>query len=337
MCKTTCELCGALLTDENRIDKREEVRYGSICGSCLENLHKDDEHHEYGRSIVRSHRLNNFSYWYPKIESCGIKTPRSLIFKVPSNIQEILMSDYEDGQFEIVDEWVKKEILPVIKKKGMHLLFVKNGTFSAKFDATSCFVTPTRVTESIISINYDALILGAGGFGEVIIRERILHNQKVIPCIYNGLPLRNEFRVFYDFTKKEVIFTENYWRYDYVFPKLMDATDKIIFEHEKERVEEVFASKKQEVEELVARAMESVTTLEGPWSVDIMYESGEYYLIDMALAEMSAYWEERPGNKAAFERAKEVAKKREAARAPIKFDIMDPAEVERLEKLTLEG
>lgn len=39
--------------------------------------------------------------------------------------------------------------------------------------------------------------------------------------------------------------------------------------------------------------------LQGKWSVDIMWdeESGSYYLIDMALAEESAYWNpERKGD-----------------------------------------
>ena len=37
--------------------------------------------------------------------------------------------------------------------------------------------------------------------------------------------------------------------------------------------------------------------LSGPWSVDLMMtEAGEMYLIDMAVAEQSAYWEFRPGN-----------------------------------------
>lgn len=238
--------------------------------------------------------LNNFSYWYPKIMDCGIKTPKTLIFKVPEHIRNIFMSDYEEGQFEVVNEWITNQILPILEEQRMYLLFVKNGTYSDKFNATNCLTTPRELTNAILDINYNALILGAGGFDEMIIRERIMHNRQQTPCIYNGLPLRSEFRVFYDFTKKKVIFTENYWKYEYVFPSLYDATDKIIFEHEKERLEKDFENKKQEVEKLVADAMQNVDGLEGPWSVDIMCENGVYYLIDMALAEMSAYWENRP-------------------------------------------
>lgn len=51
------------------------------------------------------------------------------------------------------------------------------------------------------------------------------------------------------------------------------------------------------VEELVAEHMARVEGLSGPWSVDLMMtEAGEMYLIDMAVAEQSAYWEFRPGN-----------------------------------------
>ena len=111
------------------------------------------------------------------------------------------------------------------------------------------------------------------------------------------MPLRSEFRVFYDFDLKKVLFTANYWDYDYVYGRLYDATDKIIFDHERERLESTFKEKKSMAEALVAEHMAKVEGLSGPWSVDLMMtEAGEMYLIDMAVAEQSAYWEFRPGN-----------------------------------------
>ena len=50
---------------------------------------------------------------------------------------------------------------------------------------------------------------------------------------------------------------------------------------------------------MVADAMKNITALEGPWSIDIMQDDmGNFWLIDMAVAELSAYWEKRPGAKA---------------------------------------
>lgn len=66
-----------------------------------------------------------------------------------------------------------------------------------------------------------------------MVRKFIESSAGMTPCIYNGLPLRPEFRVFYDFDARKPIFTANYWDYDYVYPHLYHATDKIIFEHER--------------------------------------------------------------------------------------------------------
>lgn len=247
----------------------------------------------YSSLVPRSNELNNFSYWYPKVVNCGIPMPKSLIFKVPKELEAKFFLENDDD-YECIDKWIKKEIIPVLTKSQMYLLFVKNATFSGKFNAQNCMTSPSTLTDAITSINYDALCLGAGGTSEIIVRERIMHNKKKTPCIYNGLPLRSEFRVFYDFTKKKVIFTENYWRYDYVFPRLYDITDQIIFEHEKARLEQEFEKRKKEVEALVANAMKDNIFFEGPWSIDIMLENDTYYLIDMAIAESSAYFENRP-------------------------------------------
>ena len=52
---------------------------------------------------------------------------------------------------------------------------------------------------------------------------------------------------------------------------------------------------KEQVEKMVAHAMAKVKGLHGQWSVDILLdERGKFWLIDMAVAQRSAYWEQRP-------------------------------------------
>ena len=87
-------------------------------------------------------------------------------------------------------------------------------------------VRQDELTDAIININYAAMCCGAdmgGGCNELVVRERILHDARVTPCIYSGLPLRSEFRVFYDFDLKKVLFTANYWEYDYIYEHLYDC------------------------------------------------------------------------------------------------------------------
>ena len=101
--------------------------------------------------------------------------------------------------------------------------------------------------------------------------------------------------MFYDFDKGRTVFVANYWDSDYVFPHLYEATDRIIFEHERGRLETAFQENRVRVQEMVETAMKRVSSLTGQWSVDIlMDEEDNLWLIDMAIAQRSAYWEQRP-------------------------------------------
>ena len=47
------------------------------------------------------------------------------------------------------------------------------------------------------------------------------------------------------------------------------------------------------VEQLVSKHMKSTEGLSGQWSIDILEdEAGKFWLIDMAIAQRSAYWDE---------------------------------------------
>lgn len=246
--------------------------------------------------IFERTQQNNFSFWFPKVEHCGLRVPRSIIIPVDNEmIRHFYME--QPGDYEAILCFVKNTVEPAVKEAKFGLCFVKNGTFSNKFDAGhSCLPHPGSLTESIININYGALCNDAGGEGEIVVRERIPHNAKVTPCIYSGLPFRNEFRVFYDFDDQEVMFVVNYWDYDYIYSHLYDITDRIIFDHQREKMEARYEAFKDKAAQAVAEAMKNVTGLDSAWSVDLLLdEKDNFWLIDMAVAEQSAYWEKRPG------------------------------------------
>lgn len=273
--------------------------------------------------MSRNGDLNNFSHWFPKIEHCGIKVPKSVIIQIPDEMwrgETFYMENIPEDEARI-ERFVRDTVMPKVKDAKLRtLLFIKNGAFSNKFDAAmNCFCKPDvyDLTRSIANIQYFSICNETGGESEIVIRERIGSRDDIIPRIYNGLPLRPEFRVFYDFDLHEPIFTVDYWDFDYVYPHLYDATDRIIFERMGPYLRETFELEKDHVTELVADAMKTVTELNGPWSIDIMmsnypadvqqklindfrpqyYNSiiqPEIYLIDMAVAERSAYWDQRP-------------------------------------------
>ena len=60
-------------------------------------------------------------------------------------------------------------------------------------------------------------------------------------------------------------------------------------------MEGVYAHFKDAVQDKVADAMQNVQGLTGQWSVDVLMDEREkFWLIDMAIAQRSAYWEMRP-------------------------------------------
>lgn len=251
--------------------------------------------------------LNNLSNWYPAIKDCGIQVPDTLIFEVPEHVTRAFWMERQDEDRAIVADWLK-DIYPQIKEMAHPYVFLKNGNFSNKFEAKDCIArafTLGQVVEAVININYTSMMFGAGGVNELVVREFIGFNQHEIPCIYDGLPFRPEYRVFYDFDKHEVLYSVNYWDWDYCYKRISDnATDKLIFERFYPVIEHQFKWFQQDVENLVAEAMKDVTGLSGQWSVDIMQKSidnntdtivpmlnpDNYWLIDMAIAQNSAYW-----------------------------------------------
>ena len=71
----------------------------------------------------------------------------------------------------------------------------------------------------------------ADGYSEFVIRDLIKSSNTKL-TIYNGLPLNTEIRVFYDFDNKKVMYSHNYWDYDYCKNNL-SPSDRLILENEK--------------------------------------------------------------------------------------------------------
>lgn len=104
------------------------------------------------------------------------------------------------------------------------------------------------------------------------------------------MALRPEFRVFYDFDKQKLLYTVNYWNYQYCEEHL-NVEDKAVFSNAEAQLNKYFKQYVDEVEKLVIEHMPRAW-LEGKWSIDIMMnDENDFYLIDMALAKNSAYWD----------------------------------------------
>lgn len=239
---------------------------------------------------------NNISFWYPKIKDCGILVPRTQIFEVPEYIVEaFFMEGDQQYKMDEVYQWVKAELLPALIPELQGLIFIKNGAYSNKFDFHTCATRATAmdITRSLIEINYASLMFETGGNTEVAVRERIMSDESITPCIYNGMPLQNEYRVFYDFDKKKVLYIVNYWDWDFCYDAISrNATDKMVYEATYPELSKRFEENKNSVKDIVKESMKKVNGLTGIWSIDILAdESKNLWLIDMAVGRQSAYWD----------------------------------------------
>lgn len=247
----------------------------------------EEEFEEILKSNYKDHKQNknNFSYWYKKVKDCGIKMVNCHIYQIPFSQYKNSHSD-EKTKVKKFEKYIEK----IIKDLPYKMYNIKNGTYSDKFNFVNCMALKSEIPQKINLINYSSAIVGAGGYTELVVRDVINYDYETIPTIYNGMPLRSEFRVFYDFDKRNILYSVNYWDFDYCYNHL-NITDKIIFEHERDRLETNFINRKEEVENLVDYHMKNVK-MKGKWSIDILYNELEdtYYLIDMALAHRSAYW-----------------------------------------------
>jgi hypothetical protein len=230
----------------------------------------------------------NFSFWFPKIKNCGMKVPESQFFIMPLDVFMGSIDKICDSKVpDTLIDWINQEVAPNVSAYGM---FLKNGIFSNKFNFNNCLTTSATVAQNFIDIQYGSLLVGAGGLTELVLREYIHSDRKKTATIYNGLPLRVEARVFYDFDARKTLYTANYWDYNYVASNLYDRADAIIFNHVRPEIEKGFAEHSKAIEVEVCKRMASVTGLDGIWSVDVMVdEKGQYWLIDMARGFRSTY------------------------------------------------
>lgn len=235
---------------------------------------------------------NNYSYWYPLIKDCGIKIAESKIIHFPIELwKEAREFIYDNvGSLDNYIAYIHENI------KDLHLskpYNIKNGTFSDKFNARNCFCYRDEIPTRFLQIEYMSYIMETGGNTELVIRDVIQTRNRDICSIYNGLPLRPEFRAFIDFDTKEIKYIVNYWDYDYCYPNMPTLQDKIIFDNRKEYLENSFNDLYDDVYKLLKTNIFN-SNIKGQWSVDIMYEpdNKEFWLIDMALANRSAYYDQ---------------------------------------------
>lgn len=260
---------------------------------------------------------NSIGHWLPQLVAAArgkgfFKVPATKIAKVPLTVLQMSRLDYSrltPSTKAIVNRWAF-QAFGLDEGKDY---FVKTGTYSSKFDFRNAHVTgPKEVRELgeyLLYIQSQASMM-AGPLGQPSIYGMSTTNEWCVrefvrdkennPAIYKGLPLHTEYRVFVDCGAKSVLGVTPYWEPETMkkrFGHESDADsphqmhDYIIYKAHEETLMARYHENVDKVVSEIARLLPDLR-LEGQWSIDVMQNGNEFWLIDMALAETSAFYKE---------------------------------------------
>lgn len=241
----------------------------------------------------------NFSNWYKHIIDFGKFDHAEIISNQIFTYDGIKIMEETDNIDKVNWEAINNILKPTLDKMQNYKVYnIKNGCFSNKFDFDTCLATKANLAEKLWKINYMSAMYSTGGKTELVVRELIPFDINEIPTIYNGMPLREEIRVFYNMDRKILEYMEDYWKYKYCRNHINNKSDQIVFDwfHNKLKTRQI--QHREILKKLYERIWNDISTLKfddelsGIWSIDFMYvaETDKLYLIDMARGFRSAYW-----------------------------------------------
>lgn len=254
---------------------------------------------------------NSMGHWLPeladaaRLSGCELKIPHTVIAKLPVSLLQMTRLTYASMNpvtLAAIDAWAMKAFALDETKD----YFIKTGTYSSKFDFRNAHVSGAKevreLGEYLLYIHssacqmagplYSPCIYGVSTTNEWVVREWIEPVEER-PCIYHGLPLRTEYRVFIDADENEILGISPYWRADVMkgrFDKNAtpdDVHDSVTYRMAEPALQHDYAANKDRVLEQV-RALLPELKLSGQWSLDIMQNGDDLYAIDMAQAANSA-------------------------------------------------
>lgn len=259
---------------------------------------------------------NAIGNWLPALCSAVqkqtfFKVPKTRVIKVPITMLQLTRLDYgllTPGTMSVVDRFCF-QVFGLDESKDY---FIKTGTYSSKFDFRNARVSGAKevreLGEYLLFIQNQGqmmagplcqpCIYGVSTTNEWVVRE-FIQDVENNPCIYKGLPLHTEYRVFIDCDSSQILGVNPYWDPAVMkqrFGHEQDANsphqihDYIIYQaHEKTLMQRYKDNYKNVVHNIEAMIPDlAAAGLFGQWSIDVMQNGEDFYIIDMALAANSA-------------------------------------------------
>lgn len=267
----------------------------------------------------------SMGHWLPQLIEANadkdfFKIPKTTICKVPITLLQLTRLDYgrlTGTTLQILDKWAM-EAFDLDETKEY---FIRTGTHSSKFDFRNAHVHSAKevreLGEYLVFIHNQGVIMagpqitsesekqpsiyGMSTTVEWVVRE-FIQDKENNPTIYKGLPLHTEYRVFVDCDTNMVLSIVPYWEPETMkqrFAHEDDANsphqihDYIIYEaHERTLMRRYYTNKNRIVSKLEELLPD--LHLHGQWSIDIMQNGDDFWIIDMATAKNSAYYNSVP-------------------------------------------
>lgn len=255
---------------------------------------------------------NSMGYWLGELEQAidnmgFFKYPKTKVVKIPLPLLQLTRLDYSSHTpttIKILNEFCMKAFDLDVNKK----YFVKTGTYSSKFDFRNAVVQGEQevreLGEYLLFIHFQALqmasplsspvIYGVSTTNEWVVRE-FIEDVENNPTIYKGMPLHTEYRFFVDLDTKEVMGVSPYWREDVMKRSFNEGEqdnhkkhDYVIYKMHEEVLYERYNANVDKLTEKVEELIKNIDLDKGQWSLDVMQNGEDFYVIDMALASESA-------------------------------------------------
>lgn len=233
---------------------------------------------------------NAMSYWLPKFEGKGFDIPETIIIPLSVDWLDWLISDdYQEEKIKEFTKWINEKL----SESGFNVdreLFIKTGNFSNKFVFEFPYLKSTEnIGEQFLNVFYGGMCVGCEECPEICVRE-FIYTAYERKAIYYGMKLNTEFRVFYDFDKKEISGIFKYWDRETMQNNLYDEMDLENFNSCIDEIESDFEYLKPILADVISKKMKLVD-LSGIWSVDFMWDGQKFWLIDAAIGNQSYYFE----------------------------------------------
>lgn len=311
MCKTDIPESSskALLSQYNSYVKTGNKLFYDLFRQGLDILDLDPFVYE-----LLNHDPNTLSNWLFAIKEVVDKTqffkiPKTRIIKVPlALLQSTRVYDFRELSplsLEVINRFAMKVFDLDLEQD----YFIKTGTFSSKFDFRNAKVTKGQEVSELGSylwfIQHQAnqfasplnnkSVYGVSSNNEWVVRE-FIDDVEGNPTIYNGLPLHTEYRVFVDFDIEEIIGISPYWEPSVMKEHFLDLGSLNDVQKQHDYInyinhEETLMKRYEENKDLVVSEVSKLLKdckLKGQWSIDIMQNGFDFWLIDMARASDSA-------------------------------------------------